>query len=78
MSRTWNGYPGGCDSIWMDIGAPVLTAPDGRQYKMLVAPLILDLDGRLNLNAHGNIAGQDVGIATLHLSKEGWFGNVGN
>src|SRR5262249_37583064 len=31
--------PGGCDSIWMPFGAPILTAPDGRRYTMLIAPL---------------------------------------
>jgi len=42
------------DSIWMDPEYPVHTASDGRRYKVLVAPLCVDLDGRLNVNAHGN------------------------
>jgi hypothetical protein len=43
------------DAVWVDLGLPVQTAPDGRQYKPLVAMLVLDLDGRLNINVHGNV-----------------------
>ncbi|MCA9270566.1 MAG: hypothetical protein KDA41_18920, partial [Planctomycetales bacterium] len=44
------------DSVWIDLGFPVKTAPDGRRYKPLVAILCEDLDGRLNVNAHGSPA----------------------
>jgi hypothetical protein len=44
------------DAIWVDFGFPVRALPDGRLVKPLVAPLIVDLDGRLNLNAHGSFA----------------------
>lgn len=43
------------DSIWIDPGLPVLTSPDGRRYKRLVAILVKDLDGRINLNTAGNL-----------------------
>jgi len=42
------------DSIWVDVGLPVRQLPDGRRYKPLAAILCVDLDGRLNLNAHGS------------------------
>jgi len=47
------------DSIWVDLGFPVQTAPDGRQYKPLFAILCLDMDGRLNINAHGTTTQRD-------------------
>jgi hypothetical protein len=44
------------DSIWIDLGFPVQTTSDGRLYKPLFALLCVDLDGRVNLNAHGSLA----------------------
>src|SRR5262249_6374897 len=43
------------DSIWIDPGLPVITTPDGRRIKRLAAILIKDLDGSVNVNAHGNM-----------------------
>jgi hypothetical protein len=43
------------DSIWVDVGFPVQTASDGRRYKPLAAILCVDMDGKLNLNAHSNV-----------------------
>ncbi|MEX2137989.1 MAG: hypothetical protein WD894_01920 [Pirellulales bacterium] len=45
------------DSVWVDPGYPAQVTKDGRLYKPLAAVLILDLDGRLNVNAHGSVAG---------------------
>ncbi|HZZ73759.1 MAG TPA: hypothetical protein VFE24_16020, partial [Pirellulales bacterium] len=42
------------DSVWVDVGFPIQTHKDGRLFKPLVAYLVLDMDGRLNVNAHGN------------------------
>jgi hypothetical protein len=72
------GQPGvyyNCDSIWVDAGFPVLTAADGTKYKPLFAALIMDLDGKINLNAHGNIRGQDTTQTPpvpIQVSNQGW------
>ncbi len=44
------------DSIWVDVGLAARSTPDGRMYRPLAAILCVDLDGRLNLNAHGTLA----------------------
>jgi len=49
-----NDGDGITDSIWVDLGLPARKTMDGRPYKPLFAILCLDMDGRLNLNAHGN------------------------
>ncbi|MBL9122061.1 MAG: hypothetical protein JNG90_00405 [Planctomycetaceae bacterium] len=51
-----NDQDGVHDSVWVDLGAQVLTAPDGRKYKPLYALLVVDEDSRLNLNAAGSLA----------------------
>ena len=50
-----NDNDGVNDSVWIDLGDPVQKTEDGRLYKPLYAFLIVDLDGRLNLNAHGSV-----------------------
>ncbi len=42
------------DGIWIDTGMQVRSTPDGEYIKPVVSFLILDMDGRLNINAHGN------------------------
>lgn len=41
------------DSIWVDLGFKVEEMPDGRLGKPMAAILCVELDGRLNVNAHG-------------------------
>lgn len=57
------------DSLWLDLDFPVMEAPDGRKFKPLFAPLILDLDNRVNLNVHGNLRGPR---RAEHASNQGW------
>jgi hypothetical protein len=54
-----NDGDGITDSIWIDIGLPIKRSPQGKLYKPLVAIMCRDLDGRLNVNAHGNLAQLD-------------------
>ncbi|MBH55716.1 MAG: hypothetical protein CMJ82_00835 [Planctomycetaceae bacterium] len=49
-----NDGDGTPDSIWVDLGLPIQTDESGRKFKPLFAILCTDMDGRLNLNAHGN------------------------
>jgi hypothetical protein len=56
------------DSYWLDLGWPVMTAPNGKKYKALFAPLITDLDNRINLWVSGNQAGANV----THVSNQGY------
>lgn len=49
-----NDLDGIRDSVWIDAGLPVMENHDGRLVKPLVSMLVVDMDGRLNLNAHGS------------------------
>lgn len=48
-----NDMDGIRDSVWVDFGAPVMVGSKGRLVKPLAAIMVLDMDGRLNVNAHG-------------------------
>ncbi len=49
-----NDGDGTPDSLWVDLGLPIQTDASGRRYKPLFAILCTDMDGKLNLNAHGD------------------------
>lgn len=49
-----NDADGQPDSIWMNLGLPLFTSREGKLLRPLVSPMIEDLTGRLNLNAHSN------------------------
>jgi hypothetical protein len=51
------------DAIWIDIGLPLQTDSQGRQFKPMVAYRVIDMDGRVNLNAHGSYADSELGAA---------------
>jgi hypothetical protein len=59
-----NDGDGVAESIWVDAGLPVRTGADGRAYKPMVAVLCVDLDGRLNVNAHGSVVHLNSTFAT--------------
>jgi hypothetical protein len=59
------------DSVWIDLNAPIMVAPDGTKYKALFAAAIMDLDGRVNLNITGNVRGNN-GLFPMPLSNQGW------
>jgi hypothetical protein len=68
------GWTTGNDSFWMYLGSPIMQLPDGRKYTMLYAALIVDLDGRVNPNVHGNVRGLNPKNPgqPAHVSNQGW------
>jgi hypothetical protein len=51
-----NDGDGSTDSMFVDIGLPSIVDADGREVFPRAAILVTDLDGRLNVNAHGSEA----------------------
>jgi len=49
-----NDGDGVFDSFWLDFGFPVIRDSNGTACKPRVAVLVVDLDGRMNVNAHGS------------------------
>ncbi|MDR1962175.1 MAG: hypothetical protein LBQ50_00135 [Planctomycetaceae bacterium] len=49
-----NDGDGIADGIWLDVGLGTTTI-GGTTYKKLVSYYVLDMDGRLNVNVHGNL-----------------------
>ncbi|WP_144059798.1 hypothetical protein, partial [Rhodopirellula sallentina] len=71
------------DSIWIDLGLPLITTPDGKLVRPLAAVMIEDLGGKLNINAHHNIAitATDAGVDSQNAEWAGTrnaFGNAAN
>jgi hypothetical protein len=54
-----NDLDGLNDGIWMDTGMPLQTDLKGRVYKPLVSYLVIDMDGKPNVNAAGNLTHVD-------------------
>jgi hypothetical protein len=71
------------DAVWIDIGLPTQSNSEGRLFRPLVAYRVVDMDNRLNLNAHGNFVdesfgnppqvavGAGYGVAEISLSVPG-------
>ncbi len=54
-----NDGDGITDSVWLDLGYPVLRDTRGQAYKPLFAFMVLGLNGRLPLNTAGNLQSRD-------------------
>ena len=55
------------DSVWIDIGLPVQTTPLGDSFRPLVAYRVIDMDGKLNINAHGSSVDQALRLSLIHI-----------
>jgi hypothetical protein len=68
-----NDADGVLDSKWIDVGFPVMRTNDGTTFRARPAYLVLDLDSRLSVNAHGNSFQMD-----SFLTSAGVQGGNGN
>ncbi len=61
-----NDNDGTPDSVWIDAGLGIYVDPKtNKTYKRLVSYLVIDMDGRLNVNVHGNEAQQSSDFNTF-------------
>ena len=63
-----NNNDGIPEGIWIDAGFSVRTSPQGLNYKPLVSVTVVDLDSRINVNAHGNRSHITPPIDNLQIS----------
>ena len=59
-----NSGSGIADSVWIDAGLAPVAGPDGRLYKPLAAVHVVDMDGRISLNAadsQGRLRAEEIG-----------------
>ncbi len=61
------------DSVWINPNLPEIHAPDGRMLKPLAAILIEDLDGRINLNLHGDRIQGNAASFNAFATNAGYF-----
>ncbi len=81
-----NDSNGENDSVWIDLDLPLITSPEGKLLKPLIATMIEDLGGRLNINAHHNVeltpsSTVTTGVAGLASDQALWAGtrvDIGN
>ena len=66
-----NDGDGRPDSIWINLGLPLITSPEGKLLQPLFAPMIEDLSSRLNLNTSGN---ETLSTMTAGLSANAFWG----
>ena len=72
------------DSVWVDLGLPLFTSREGKLLRPLVAPMIEDLSGRLNVNAIGSLQLDPDVAGSIDNAQAYWadayetFGNPAN
>ncbi len=53
-----NDGDGVAESVWLDLGHPVISDASGKRFKPLYAMTVMGLNGRIPLNTAGNIQGR--------------------
>ena len=64
-----NDGDGIADGVWLDKVLPAQPAPDGGEYQYRVSYLVIDLDSKINVNAHGVEGGGRPGPADVDASE---------